>query len=69
VAFLRKIGEGVPHDYFFGAMEMLKRIINLPVKLIPAGNESQKKQVEILKAKAFDAFETKMIRKFVMEDE
>jgi hypothetical protein len=69
VAFLRKIGDGVPSDYFLGAMGMLKSIINLPMKLIPNGNDSQKKQVEVLKAKAFDLFETKMIRRFVEEEE
>lgn len=50
-------------DYFRGAMDMLKRVLNVPPRLIPPGS-SQKDQADILKAKAFDAFEVKMMRKF-----
>lgn len=69
VNLLREVVKGQSPDYFRGAMDMLKRIINIPILLIPGTNESQRAQAEMLKAKAFDAFEVKMIRKFVQEDE
>ncbi len=55
-------------EYFKGAMEMLKHIINLPMRMIPEGNESQKKQAESLRAKAFAIFEAKMMRGFLEEE-
>lgn len=67
VLFLRKVSD-YGSDYFKGAMDMLKAVINLPTKLIPPTNESQKVQAEILKARAFDAFEAKMMRRFVQEE-
>ncbi len=63
-----KVVSNSSSDYFRGAMDMLKRIINLPIKMVPKGS-SQEEQAEVLKAKAFDAFEAKMIRRFVQEDE
>ncbi len=72
VLILRELALSLPNpspDYFRGAIYMLKRIINLPMKMVPVENQSQKKQAEILKAKAFDTFEAKMMRKFVLEDE
>lgn len=56
-------------EYFRGSMAMLKRIINLPISMIPPENKSQQEQAKVLKSKAFDLFEAKMIRKFVQEDE
>jgi len=56
-------------EYLRGSMDMLKRIIKVPMKIIPTNNESQKQQAEILAAKAFDAFEAKIMRKFILEDE
>ncbi len=69
ILMLHSITNGQSPDYFHGAMAMLRRIIALPVKLIPKENESQRVQAETLKARAFDAFEVKMMRKFVQEEE
>jgi len=59
----------VNSDYVQGAMEMLRRIMNLPLKMVPENNESQKEQAKALKVKAFATFETKMLRRFVGGDE
>lgn len=66
VLFLREVLNGSSNpEYFKGAVEMLRRIINLPLKMVPFENKSQREQAEFLKAKAFDVFEAKTIRKFV----
>ncbi len=52
-------------DFFRGAMAMLKAIINLPGKLAGAESEDQQKQAEILKIKALDYFEAKMLRSYL----
>ena len=54
-------------ERFTGAMDMLKRIINLPIKMVPANNESQKEQAKMLKARAFSVFEVRMMRRFLEE--
>jgi hypothetical protein len=69
VLMLRSVINGNSSDYFKGAMDMLRRIINVPTVMIPRNNESQRLQADTLKAKAFDVFEAKMIRKFAQEEE
>jgi hypothetical protein len=54
-------------DYFRGAMAMLRSIINLPAKLAGAESEDQRKQAEVLKLKALDLFEAKMVRSYLEE--
>ena len=54
-------------DMFLGAMEMLRRIINLPEKMIPE-DSSQKEQAKILKAKGLAVFESRMMRIFLEEE-
>ena len=54
-------------EYFRGAMTMLRKTMSVPTKMVPAGS-SQKDQADMLRAKAFAAFEAKMIRKFVQEE-
>ena len=71
VLVLKELSNSLPNpssDYFKGAMYMLKRIINLPVKMVPVENKSQKEQAEDLKAKAFAVFEVKMMRGFLEEE-
>lgn len=69
VLFLREMINKSSPEYFAGSMDMLRRIMSLPLKMVPLENQSQKKQAEILRARAFDTFESKMMRKFVLEDE
>ncbi len=54
-------------DWFHGALWMLKRIIDLPAKLAGEESEDQQKQAEILKIKALDLFEVKMVRSYLDE--
>lgn len=56
-------------EYLKGAMDMLKRVINLPPKLVPKENESRRIQAQALKAKAIAVFESKLLRMFVESDE
>lgn len=67
VNILKDAVNGASADYFKGAMDMLKRVMSIPVKMAPEG--SQKEQAKSLKAKAFSTFEAKMIRKFAGGDE
>lgn len=70
VGFLKMMFQGdYTPDTFRGAMAMLKVIINLPLDMIPESNESQRDQARLLRAKAFDAFEVKMMRRFIQEEE
>jgi len=54
-------------EWLNGAMWMLKRIINLPEKLAGQESEDQQKQAEVLKIKALDLFEAKMVRSYLDE--
>ena len=68
VIFLKKLHIGKENpDYFRGAIDMLKAIINLPAKLAGQESEDQQKQAEVLKIKALDLFEAKMVRSYLDE--
>lgn len=69
VLMLREMIKEESPEYFRGAMEMLQRIMTIPMKMVSPSSEPQKIQAKILKYKAFDTFEVKMMRKFVLEDE
>jgi len=70
VNILRQVGRASDWkpDFFLGAMEMLKRIINLPEKMIPEESHSQREQAKMLKAKGVSLFESRMLRRFLEED-
>ena len=76
VSFLKKLEAGNESpDYFRGAMGMLRAIINLPVKMAGAAQDDDKaddadsrtKQAEVLKIKAMDYFEARMVRSYLDE--
>jgi hypothetical protein len=52
---------GVSPEYFRGAMEMLRAIINLPAK--KAVTSEQKERAEELRRQMLNSFEVKMMRK------
>ena len=68
ISFLRSVDSDASSDYFKGAMAMLKRIVKLPIKMIPPENISQKEQAKTLINRAYAVFETKMIKHYVVED-
>jgi hypothetical protein len=77
ILFLKKLENGKEGpDYYRGAMEMLRAIINLPGKMAgaqPGDNEtggdadSRIKQAEVMKIKALDYFEARMVRSYLDE--
>lgn len=54
-------------DCYTGAMWMLKRIINLPVKMANEESKEQMEQAEALRRSALAYFEAKMVRSFLDE--
>ena len=66
-AFLRQCAAGTASPEFFqGAMQMLRSIINLPVKA--AKTKEAQERAEMLRDKMLGEFEAKMMRKFMMND-
>jgi len=67
IQFLRDM-PNKPPEYFYGAMDMLRKILSVPLKMVPENNNARMEQAKTLKAKALAAFESKMLRRF-LEDE
>ena len=64
---LRQLASGtVSPDYFKGAAQMLRMIINLPVKMAK-GTEAEERAA-LLRDKMLGEFEAKMMRKFMLND-
>ena len=64
---LRQFASGTASpDFLRGAMQMLRAVINLPVKA--AKTKEAMERATLLRDKAMGEFEAKMMRKFMMND-
>jgi hypothetical protein len=55
-------------DYIDGAMDMLRRIVSVPTKMITEDNESQQDQAEMLKEKAIAVVQGNLLKRFMEGD-
>lgn len=68
VQVLREFSKGsVSVDHYMGAMNMLKRIVNLPKKLVEGDDKDQIKAAHETIQKALNLFERTMVRRSIEE--
>ncbi len=60
------VDANVSPEYFRGAMDMMKQVLRVPVKM--AGHEGEKELAGVLVKRAFDDFEAKLLRSYLVED-
>ncbi len=61
------VDANVTPEYFRGAMDMMKQVLRVPVKMA-AGHEGDKELAGVLVKRAFDEFEAKLLRSYLVED-
>jgi hypothetical protein len=68
--FHQMILGNVTPEYMKGAVEMLKKVINLPVDMASGhgASKEQKERAQVLAVQMLDALEAKMMRRSLTED-
>jgi hypothetical protein len=59
--------QNIEPEYFKGAMEMLKRIIRIPLKM--AKSLEEKKRAELMIAQAIDDYASRLVKKILLDEE